>query len=285
MQTPTPDVNSDPVVTRLRGEIAARGWQVPSFALHVLRERRTRYCVCIPVIDEGARLLAQLGRMQAGGFTDQADVLLLDGGSTDGSTDPQALAALGVRALLVKMGPGGQSTQVRMGFAYALLEGYEGIVTVDGNGKDGVEAIPRFLASLDAGYDFVQGSRYLPGGRAIRTPLARTLAIHLLHVPVTRLASGFRYTDTTNGFRGHSRALLTDPRVQPFRDVFYSHEMLAYLSMRAPQLGFRTIEIPVVRGYSRDGQRQTTISPVRGSLRLLGILWKALRGEYNPPAG
>jgi dolichol-phosphate mannosyltransferase len=284
MPNPAPDVNSDPVVARLRGEIAARGWQVPGFALHVLRERRTRYCVCIPAIDEGQRLLAQLGRMRAGGITDQADVLLLDGGSTDGSTDPQALAALGVRALLVKIGPGGQGAQVRMGFAYALLEGYAGIVTVDGNGKDGVEAIPRFLGSLDDGYDFVQGSRYLPGGRAIRTPLARTLAIHLLHVPATRLASGFRYTDTTNAFRGHSRALLSDPRVRPFRDVFDSYELLAYLSMRAPQLGFRTVEIPVARAYSRDEMAQTKISPVRGNLRLLGILWKALRGQYDPPA-
>jgi glycosyltransferase involved in cell wall biosynthesis len=268
----------------LRREIDARAWQVPGFALHVLRERRTRYCVCIPVINEGARILAQLGRMRSAGIMDEADVLLLDGGSTDGSIEPRALAELGLRALLVKLGPGGQGAQVRMGFAYALLEGYAGIVTVDGNGKDSVECVPEFLRCLEAGQDFVQGSRYLPGGRAIRTPLSRALAIHLLHVPATRLASGFHYTDTTNAFRGYSRALLTDPRVQPFRDVFESYEMLAYLSMRAPQLGFRTVEIPVTREYSGGGERQTKISHVRGNLRLLGILWKAFTGRYDPRA-
>jgi dolichol-phosphate mannosyltransferase len=258
---------------------------VPDFALHVLRERRTRYCVCIPVIDEGERILAQLRRMQAHGIMDLADVILLDGGSTDGSTELKILGALGLRALLVKVGPGRQGAQLRMGLAYALLEGYAGIVTVDGNGKDGVESIPQFLAHLDAGFDFVQGSRFAPGGRAIRTPLVRWLAIRLLHVPATRLASGFRYTDTTNAFRAYSRALLSDPRVQPFRDVFETYELLAYLSMRAPRLGFQTVEIPVTREYPGDRSGPTKISRVRGNWQLFRILCKALTGAYNPRAG
>lgn len=282
MQGPAPDLTPDLAPSRLREEIAARGWQVPDFALHVLRERRTRYCVCIPVINEGERIRAQLHRMKAGGIVDLADVLLLDGGSTDGSMDVPGLRALGVRALLVKLGSGGQGAQVRTGIAYALLEGYEGIVTVDGNGKDSVEAIPQFLACLDAGADFVQGSRYVPGGRAVRTPLVRTVAIRMVHVLVTRLASGFHYTDTTNAFRGYSRALLTDPRMQPLRDVFQTYEMLAYLSMRAPRLGFRTVEIPVTREYPTDGSTVTKISHVRGNWRLLRILFKAVCGAYNP---
>ena len=42
---------------------------------------------------------------------------------------------------------------------YALGEDYEGFVLLDGNGKDGVEAIPSFFAALDEGFDYVQGSR------------------------------------------------------------------------------------------------------------------------------
>jgi dolichol-phosphate mannosyltransferase len=61
-------------------------WEVPSFDLHELAPRRTRYCVCIPVINEGERLRRQLGEMRRLGLTQLADTLILDGGSTDGST-------------------------------------------------------------------------------------------------------------------------------------------------------------------------------------------------------
>ena len=114
---------------------------------------------------------------------------------------------------LVKTGPGRLSAQLRMGYAFALMRGYDGVVTIDGNGKDGFDAIPAFLAALDAGYGFVQGSRYVPGGVAERTPLDRAIAVRLIHAPLVSLAAGFRYTDSTNGFRGMSAALLRDPRV------------------------------------------------------------------------
>lgn len=259
----------------------AADWQVPAFTLQEVQPKQHDHCVCIPVINEGDRLLNQLRTMHALGLHNQVDVLIADGGSTDGSTDPALLSSLGVRAILTKTGPGKLSAQLRMGFAYALQQGYQGIITVDGNGKDGVEAIPRFVQELEAGLDFVQGSRYVPGGQAINTPLIRTLAINLLHAPLINLAARYKYTDTTNGFRAFSRRYLLHPRVQPFRDVFSTYELLAYLSVRASQLSLRTKEIPVVRRYPSSGKTPTKISHFRGNFLLLAILWKTLRGAFN----
>ena len=120
-------------------------WQVPSFVSHEFKPRATRYCVCIPVISEGQRLTHQLDTMKRLDIAAHADILILDGGSDDGSVDHLLLKSAGVRALLVKTGPGKLSAQLRMGFAYALQQGYEGLITIDGNGKDGVEAIPAFV--------------------------------------------------------------------------------------------------------------------------------------------
>jgi dolichol-phosphate mannosyltransferase len=170
-----------------------------------------------------------------------------------------------------------------MGWAWALHEGYEGIVTVDGNGKDGVEAIPAFLECLDSGFDFVQGSRHLPGGAAIRTPWMRRLGIALVHVPLTRIGAGYPYTDTTNAFRAYSRRLLLDSWVQPFRDVFMKYELLAYMSIRAPRLGFRVTELPVRREYPASGEIPTKISSIRGNWDLLRTLWRAVSGKFDPP--
>ena len=136
-----------------------------------------------------------------------------------------------------------------MGYAYALRQGYQGIVTIDGNDKDIVDAIPAFIQAMREGWDMVQGSRFIPGGKAINTPLSRLLAIKLIHAPLIRFGARFPYTDTTNGYRGYSRRFLLDPRVQPFRDLFDTYELLAYMSVRGPRLGFKTKEIPVTRRY------------------------------------
>ena len=259
-------------------------WQVPAARIDEFSAKRTRYCVCIPVINEGERLRAQLRAMSEAGIPELADILILDGGSTDGSTEAGYLKAQGVRALLVKLGAGRLSAQLRMGYAYALRQGYEGIVSIDGNGKDGVEAIPDFIRELGSGVDLVQGSRYVPGGQAVNTPWVRVLAIKLLHAPLISLAAGFRYTDTTNGFRAYSRRFLLDPRVQPFRDVFSSYELLAYLSVRAPRTGHRVREIPVTRRYPAQGKTPTKISHVGGNLLLFRTLLKVVCGVFNPQA-
>lgn len=257
-------------------------WEVPAFETVELKPRSTRYCVMIPVINEGERLINQLANMQRLQTGLHADVIILDGGSTDGSIDPDRLRALGVRAFLVKKGPGKLSAQLRMGFAWALCQGYEGFITVDGNGKDGVEAVPAFVRELERGGDFVQGSRYVDGGQAINTPLVRTLAIKLLHAPFLSLIGNFKFTDTTNGFRGFSANYLRNEAVKPFRKEFDTYELLAYLSVRAPQLGLKTKEIPVVRRYPDNGEVPTKISHFHGNILLLKILWRTATGEFNP---
>ncbi len=179
-------------------------WQVPKYEITELNSKASKYCVCIPVINEGEKIRKQLDKISK--LANIVDVIILDGGSTDGSLEIDFLKKSKVRVLLTKKDSGKLSAQLRMGFSYALSQGYEGIITVDGNNKDSVESIPSFVQKLEEGYDFVQGSRYVPGGLEINTPLSRKLAIKLIHAPVISFISRFKYTDTTNGFRAHSRA-------------------------------------------------------------------------------
>lgn len=259
-------------------------WQVPSYSTTFWNGRSRPHCVVIPVINEGERILNLLRRMAAVRIADIADVIIVDGGSTDGSLEPQRLQELGVRGLLVKTAPGKLSAQLRCAYAFVLDEGYTGIVTIDGNDKDDPDAIPRFIEAIEQGYDFVQASRFLAGGVAENTPKSRDFAIRFIHAPMLSLASGFRWTDTTQGFRAYSRAMLLDPRVAPFRDEFTTYELLAYLSYRVPKLGYRCVELPTVRRYPK-GEVPTKISSVRGNLSVLQVLMKACAGHYNPRLG
>lgn len=254
--------------------------QVPAFEEAVFAPRRTRFCLVVPVLDEGERLRRFLARLVP--HLELMDVIVADGGSHDGSVAPAVLVPLGVRALLVKTGPGKLSAQMRMAMAWALDQGYQGLTFVDGNDKDDPAAIPLFHQALLEGWDHVQGSRYIPGGAEENTPAARKWGVRLLHAPLLSAAAGFRYTDTTNGFRAYSRRLLEDPKVAPFRAVFDRYELHYYLATRAPRLGYRVKEVPVARRYPATGKTPTKISPVRGNLLILETLCRACLHRYDP---
>ena len=187
---------------------------------------------------------AQLDRMRP--LAGLVDILVSDGGSTDGSVTRDNMEPRQVRSLLVKTGAGQLGSQMRIAFAYALREGYEGVISIDGNDKDDPRSIDDFVTALEDGYGYLQGSRFIEGGRAINTPISRLAAIRFIHAPVVNWSAGFRYTDTTNGFRGYSRQLLADERVATFRDVFQGYELHYYLrsARRASAIGSRRSRSP-----------------------------------------
>ncbi len=255
---------------------------VPTFAYYEYEQKRKEYVVLIPVINEGERILKELYRAYKHQIADHADIVICDGGSTDGSLEERKLRKLSVNTLLVKKDKGKQGAQLRMGIYWALRRGYRGVITIDGNHKDSIEDVPRFIRKLEEGYDLVQGSRFVRGGRAVNTPLVRNIAVRLIHAPVISLTAGQRFTDTTNAYRAYSARYLSDERVAPLRDIFMTYELLAYLSVRATQLGYRACEIPVTRAYPRRGKTPTKISFLKGNSELMKILFRNFLGAYNP---
>jgi dolichol-phosphate mannosyltransferase len=251
---------------------------LPEFKTIEFFPKRTQYCVIIPILNEGSRFRQQLEKFSP--YTQLADIIIADGGSTDGSTDETYLKSMGVRTLLIRNGKGKLGTDLRMGYYYSLISsGYSGIITIDGNGKDSVENIPDFIQKLHEGYDFIQGSRFLPGGKE-NTPLIRYFAMKIIHIPLISILAGYKYSDTTNGYRGHSDKLLLDTKIQIFREIFINYNILAYISVKAPRCGYRVIEIPVSRLYP-NGEIPTKISPIKGNLLLLRILWDLIIGKYD----
>lgn len=254
---------------------------VPDFECQEYSNKKSKYCVCIPIINEGERIKKELERAKSAKIEEVADIVICDAGSTDGSTERKVLEKLGVNTLLIKKGAGKQGAQLRMGIWWALNRGYEGIITIDGNNKDSIEDIPKFIEKLEQGYDFVQGSRFIKGGQAINTPFIRHVSVRLLHAPIISLTAGKWYTDTTNAYRAYSKKYLTHPEVQPLRDIFMTYELLAYLSVKADQLKLKTCEIPVRREYPKKGKTPTKISFFKGNSQLLKILFSNLFHKYD----
>jgi len=142
---------------------------VPDFYSLEFLEKKNKYCLCIPVLNELGRINVQLEKMKKRGIDKIIDIAICDGCSTDGSTNSDMLKQYGVNTLLRLDKKIGQSAQMRMGFWWALERGYEGIISIDGNNKDSIEDIPKFIDKLEEGYDFIQGSRFL--GKQENTPI------------------------------------------------------------------------------------------------------------------
>lgn len=255
---------------------------VPAFESFEFSSKQKDYCVLIPIINEGNRIIHELERAKDAHVSKYADIIICDGGSTDGCTEHSRLQELYVNTLLLKQDIGKQGAQLRMGMSWALNRGYKGFITIDGNDKDSIEDVPSFIAKLEEGYDLIQGSRFVKGGHAENTPFSRWVAVRFIHAPIISLTAGHWYTDTTNAYRAYSRRYLEHPRVQPLRDIFMGYELLAYLSVMADRVGLKGCEIPVSRIYPIGEKTPTKISKWSGNWDLIRILFKNLVGAYKP---
>ncbi len=171
---------------------------------------------------------------------------------------------------------------LKQGFEYALSNGYDIIVIMAGNGKDDPKEIPRLTAPvLKDLYDYVQGSRFLPGGRRERNPLLRGLFSRLFPI-VWTWSTGVHCTDVTNGFRAYRTALLRDPHVRVGQDWLNHYELEYYLHYKALTLGYRFTERPVSKTYPPKAQgKYTHISPLRDWWQIVGPLLLLRIGVKN----
>ena len=175
-----------------------------------------KYALVIPVINEGKRIQKELKELKK--FSKIIDIILVDGGSIDGSVENNFLKKIGVKKKLdSKLG---QSIQYQKAFAWVFKNGYKGIITIDGNNKDDVSRVPEFIKALDEGYDYVQSSRFIKGGKHKNTPNDRIFFNRFVISPLLSLAAGYWYTDTPNAFRAYSKKYLLHPGVKPYRNIF-----------------------------------------------------------------
>jgi glycosyltransferase involved in cell wall biosynthesis len=188
-----------------------------------------RVSVIVPTLNEAPNLPHVLPRIPA--WVDE--VLLVDGGSIDGTVDV-------ARRLMPAITVIGQE---RPGKGAALQAGFEAargdiIVTLDADGSTDPAEMPAFVGCLLAGADFVKGSRFVQGGGTADMGVVRRIGNWLLRGAV-RTAFGGRYSDLCYGYNAFWRRLL--PELEGDADGF---EIETLMNVRALAAGMRVVEIP-----------------------------------------
>jgi glycosyltransferase involved in cell wall biosynthesis len=156
-------------------------------------QRLQRVLVVIPAWNEQdsvAAVVADVTRLALG-----VDVLVVDDGSGDDTSEVAARAGAVVCRLPYNLGVGGA---MRTGYRYALRHSYDVVVQVDGDGQHDASYIPALLDGLDRA-DVVVGARFAgEGSYTARGPrrwamiLLATILSRLAHQPLSDVTSGFR---------------------------------------------------------------------------------------------
>ncbi len=221
--------------------------------------RPLRVLACAVAFNEAEKIVRVVDRVHR---PDVDEFIVFDDGSTDAT--PEAVRARGFRVVRHDRCRG-VGAAIRSVIRLAQAERFDVVVIMAGNDKDRPQEIPRLVDPIRRGdADFVQGSRYLPGGDFGNMPLYRRIATQFVHPWLFSLVSRRRITDSTNGFRAFRVTLVEDPDIaldQPWLDAY---ELEPYIFFKAIRLGYKVLEVPVTKIYPPHEQGYTKMKPITG---------------------
>lgn len=207
-------------------------------------------------------------------FAPQADILIVDDGSRDGTVAEMRGMQLPRLSVVERAGKMGLGTAHVFAFCYAIHHGYDVLVTMDADGSHEPQSIPFLLDKIGEGHDFAIGSRYAPGGSCdysgyrLRVSQAANIC--------ARLLLGIGLTEFTTSFRAFRVERLKELELSDLLVGGYSFFLSTVVE--SARRGFSMSETPI--SFRERGYGSSKIPPFeifRGMQNLLRLtLVKAL---------
>lgn len=221
--------------------------------------------VCPVAFNEHVKLKNAIERFIKSPAYNQADYVVIDDASTDGTPAMiEGFKGFNIKTLrhTHRQGVG---VAIRTAITYARDHGYEVLVIMAGNDKDNPDEIPVLLEPiLKEGYDFIQGSRYLaPRGVGGDMPFYRKVATRL-HPMLLSLITKKKITDSSNGFRALRLSIFDDERINIHQEWLNHYELEPYLFYKVLTLGYKVKEMPVTKIYPPKKLGYTKMKPIVG---------------------
>lgn len=231
---------------------------IPSETRQRPAESRGRYCVVIPALNAEQSLGALIPRIRAQGL----DVLVVD----DGSTDRTAAAAAAQGALVIShLTNKGKGRALRSAFDYARRAGYDGVITMDGDGQHDPAEIPQFIqAAEQEGAALVLGNR-MSGGTVMPRARRRT---NLLMSDIVSAVARQPIPDSQCGYRLIRREVLEAVALRARR-----YEIETEIVLKVAARRWKIISVPIRSIYD---SHQSYIQPIREGIRFVGLVFHHL---------
>ena len=188
-----------------------------------------RVSVVIAAMNEAENLPYVFARLPEG----LHEVILVDGHSVDET----AAVARSLRPDIVIVPQTGRGKGNALAEGFAVCTG-EIVVALDADGSTDAAEIPRFVAALCNGADFVKGSRFAQGGSSTDITRIRSVGNHVLNTLVNTLY-GTHYTDLCYGYNAFWARCL--PYMHVDCDGF---EVETLINVRIAKAGLVIHEVP-----------------------------------------
>jgi len=206
-----------------------------------------RLSIVIPVYREGEAARATLLAVAAAA-PQPHEILVVHDEANDPTLPVIASVAAQhpqVRAVHNTLGRG-PALALRAGFAAAQGEA---VCVTMADASDQPEDVGRMLERLEAGYDLIAASRYMPGGRQIGGPPLKTALSRLAGLSLYFIA-GLPTRDPTSNFKLYRRSMLERLPIESARGFDIALEITA----KAFAAGYRITEVPTVWRDRTEGQ-------------------------------
>jgi dolichol-phosphate mannosyltransferase len=218
--------------------------------------------VIIPALNEAGKIGRVLDKFPD---DDRFEAIVVDDGSTDGTGDEARRH--GAAAVIRHDHRTGVGGAIRDGWHVGMERQRPYLALLSGDDQhepsELVSALDRLLAT---GADYVQGSRWMSGGRVLGPTGGRGLGTRLYSIAFSVLA-GRRVTDATNGFRIFRREILDDPEVDLDQEWLTSYDLEPYVLYKAIRRRYKVIEVPCTVRYHATGSH-TKMRGIRDWWRL-----------------
>jgi glycosyltransferase involved in cell wall biosynthesis len=201
-----------------------------------------RSLTALPVYNEARHVGAVLDEV----LRYSQDVLVVDDGSTDGTSDLLA----GRRDIHVIRHPRnrGYGAALESAFNFALYDDYDVLVTIDCDGQHQPRLIPQFVAACD-GVDIVSGSRYLKQFDGDSCPPEARRKINEQITAEINCRLGLHLTDAFCGFKAYSV-----PALAKLDITETGYAMPLELWVQAAHRKFKVVELPVPLIYLEEAR-------------------------------
>ncbi|MBD2760370.1 polyprenol monophosphomannose synthase [Yimella sp. cx-573] len=221
-----------------------------------------RVLVLLPTYNERENLPLIMERIRAA--VPQADVLVLDDNSPDGTGDlADQIAAQDAQVqVLHRAGKEGLGKAYLAGFAWGLERGYDAMIEIDADGSHPPEVLPRMLEVAKEA-DLVIGSRWVPGGSIVNWPKSREVISRGGNLYI-RLALGMPVKDATAGYRVYRADALRAMNLDDVSSQGYCFQV--DLTWRAVQQGLVVAEVPITFVEREIGASKMNESIVREAM-------------------
>lgn len=210
----------------------------------------------------------------------EADILVINDGSSDGTSPAASSAGADVVNLPFNLGIGGA---MQTGYMLARRLNYDIAIQVDGDGQHNPAYIRSLIAPIEAGTaDVVIGSRYIKETAYKSTVLRR--AGMIFFSSLVKFLTGRSIKDTTSGFRAVNRKI-----IHYFADYYPSDYPEVDVLVKLFKLNARVVELPVEMSVRQGGK--SSITPLRSIYYMIKVSLSLIigamrtRDEYGGEAG